>query len=205
MKPRPHENDHKLLRIAGMSAIAVMVLYIAVTILRAQLTQIPSASATESTPSATSAPTSVPTSTQVVVATSVPTNQATPNPAMQPAMQQTMQPTHQPTPPIAPTHSPSPVPTQPPLPSPTPNPTPKPSPPPTCEAVNNNPWCYNFSPGNYIYNPPLAFCVYFACTASFWLGHGYVNECHDGLYSLSGGIRGNCLHHGGEWRPLYSH
>ncbi len=197
MKPRP--NDHMLLRIGGISAIVVMVLYIAWVIIRAQLTPIPPASATENTPVATSAPTIVPTSvpTQVAVATSAPTHQATPQP--------TMQPTHQPTPTIAPTHQPTPVLTQPPTPVPTPKPTPKPSPTPTCQAVNNNPWCYNFSPGTYIYNPPVAFCVYFACIASFWNGHGYVNECQDGDFSLSGGIRGDCSHHGGEWRPLYSH
>jgi hypothetical protein len=89
-------------------------------------------------------------------------------------------------------------------PTPTPIP-PRPTPTPSCQAVNNNPWCYNFSPGNYITSPPSNFCDYFACIASFWDGHGYVEECQDATYSLSGGIHGSCSHHGGDLRPLYSH
>lgn len=27
----------------------------------------------------------------------------------------------------------------------------------------SNPWCYNFTTGNYIYNPPSGFCSYFNC------------------------------------------
>ena len=87
----------------------------------------------------------------------------------------------------------------------TPRPTTKPTQAPTCQAVNNNPCCYNFSSGNLIYNPPSNFCDYFNCIASFWNGSGFVNECVDGSYSLSGGHSGDCSHHGGEWRPLYSH
>ena len=50
-----------------------------------------------------------------------------------------------------------------------------------------------------------AFCTYFACINNFDNGVGYVNECNDGMYSQSGGIRGDCSYHGGEERPLYSH
>ena len=77
---------------------------------------------------------------------------------------------------------------------------------PICQAVNGNPWCYNFSPGNLIYNPPSNFCDYFNCITSFWQStNGYVDECNDGMYSHSGGVQGACSRHGGEMRPLYSH
>lgn len=68
-----------------------------------------------------------------------------------------------------------------------------------------NPWGYNFSKGSYIYNPPSDFCSYFDCIQSFWNGSGYVMECKDAMYSLSGGRSGSCSHHGGNWRPLYAH
>ncbi len=109
--------------------------------------------------------------------------------------------TYMPQPTDTPTPTPKPQPTH----QATPKPTPKPTQPPACQAVNNNPWCYNFSPGNLIINPPGNFCSYFNCIASFWNGSGFVNECQDGSYSLSGGHSGDCSHHGGELRPLYSH
>lgn len=74
--------------------------------------------------------------------------------------------------PTSPTLTPSP-----PKPSPTPPPklpTPPPSPPPTptpvpaqASGVNGNPWGYNFTPGNVIYSPPGAFCIYFSCIGNF--------------------------------------
>lgn len=112
---------------------------------------------------------------------------------------------------IASSASPTALPTTKPTTQPTPRPThtkpavPTPTPKPKCQAVNKNPWCYNFSPGNLIYNPPAAFCDYFNCIASFWNGRGFVNECADQTYSKSGGIQGDCSHHSGELRPLYSH
>lgn len=97
-------------------------------------------------------------------------------------------------------------------PKPTPTPTTKPTvivqrptPTPTPCADPCNPWGYNFSPGNLIYNPNADFCSYFNCISNFWNGRGFVNECQDGSYSKSGGIRGDCSYHGGELRPLYSH
>lgn len=91
----------------------------------------------------------------------------------------------------------------------TPKPTPKPTQPPVCQAVNGNPWCYNFSPGNLITNPPSDFCSYFNCIASFVSADdpdgGYIVECGDTTFSQSGGESGACSHHGGEMRPLYSH
>ena len=105
------------------------------------------------------------------------------------------------------TKAPKPAPTLLPTPKPTSAPQPAPTQPPAQTGVNGNPWGYNFTPpGNDIYNPPATFCDYFACIASFWTStNGYVDECVDGTYSHSGGVRGACSHHGGELRPLYSH
>jgi hypothetical protein len=105
-----------------------------------------------------------------------------------------------------PTAAPTPKPTAKPTSKPTPRPTPKPTPRPAPTGVYGNPWGYNFLPGNYIYNPPTAFCDYFPCIASFWTStNGYVEECVDGTFSHSGGRSGSCSHHGGNYRPLYSH
>lgn len=112
------------------------------------------------------------------------------------------------------TDTPTPAPTDTPTPSPTPRPTATstPVPPtatpisqPTCipNAVNCNPWGYNFSCCNHIYSPPSNFCDYFNCIPSFWQHtNGYVEECKDGEYSHSGGVQGSCSYHGGNWRPL---
>jgi hypothetical protein len=115
--------------------------------------------------------------------------------------------------------TPLPTPTQKPTPIPTPKPTPKPQPTqppvhptptkPACQAVNNNPWCYNFSPGNLIYVPPSGFCNYFNCIPTFYGSddpdNGHIVQCNDGTYSQSGGESGACSYHGGVMRPLYSH
>jgi len=75
-----------------------------------------------------------------------------------------------------------------------------------CIAVNHNPWCDNFQPGHLLNRPPTAFCTYFKCISGFWKNtRGYVDECKDGTYSHSGGRSGDCAHHKGPWRPLYSH
>jgi hypothetical protein len=100
-----------------------------------------------------------------------------------------------------PTSQPTTQPTQPPTPTSQPTPTPT-----ACQAVHNNPWCYNFVQGNLIYNPPSNFCVYFICVSTFWTAtSGYVAECVDGHYTHSGGVKGACSHNGGVSRPLYSH
>ncbi len=139
---------------------------------------------TGATPTAQATPTDTPTAVAVLIATDTATDTPTVIPSPSP--------------------TPKPTPTQKPVIQSTP--TPKPQPTPThCVGVNNNPWCYDFSPGNYIYNPPSSFCSYFSCISTFWNGRGFVNECSDGSYSKSGGIRGDCSYHGGEERPLYSH
>lgn len=126
-----------------------------------------------------------------IAPTAKPTSAPRPTPKPQPT--QAPQPTLQPTP--------KPHPTQQPAPTPTPRP--------SCNAINNNPWCYNFSPGSLIYNPPANFCTYFNCIASFWgsddPGDGYIVQCQDGTYSQSGGESGACSYHGGVLKPLYSH
>jgi hypothetical protein len=78
----------------------------------------------------------------------------------------------------------------------------------TQKGVNGNPWGYNFvvASNHFIRNPPKNFCgSYFHCIKSFWQGKGYVMQCHDGLYSKSGGIRGSCSYHKGNWHILYWH
>src|SRR6202012_5423831 len=56
----------------------------------------------------------------------------------------------------------------------------------------HNPWGYNMCVGSLIYSPDSAVCSYFACIASFWRGSGYMAECNDGTFSMSGGISGAC-------------
>lgn len=127
----------------------------------------------------------------------------------QPTVVLTQHPTFLPT--VKPTAKPSPSPTVRATPRPQPTQaTPQPTPTkPACQAVNGNPWCYNFSPGALIYYPPAGFCSYFNCIASFSgsddPGDGYIVECADGTYSQSGGEQGACSYHNGVLRPLYSH
>jgi len=96
----------------------------------------------------------------------------------------------------------APLPTQPPV---TPVPTPAPAPvapvPNLCGAPAN-PWGYNFCSGATISAPPASFCNYFSCIANFWNGRGSVMQCSDLMFSLSGGIRGSCSYHGGNYRYL---
>jgi hypothetical protein len=74
----------------------------------------------------------------------------------------------------------------------------------TCGAPQN-PYGYNFcGTGGYVTSPAGDVCSYFNCIGNFWNGHGYMVECNDGTYSMSGGIRGACSYHHGEDRPVYS-
>jgi hypothetical protein len=68
-----------------------------------------------------------------------------------------------------------------------------------------NPYGYNLcGNGNHVTSPPGDICTYFHCIDNFDNGHGYMVECGDGTYSMSGGISGACSEHDGEWRPVYS-
>lgn len=90
--------------------------------------------------------------------------------------------------------------------------TPKPTPTPTRKAVSlcgapSNPFGFNFcGRGHAIYQStlPADVCSYFDCIASFYDGRGYMVECNDSTYSMSGGIQGACSHHSGERREVYS-
>jgi hypothetical protein len=102
----------------------------------------------------------------------------------------------------------SPKPTPKPTPRPTTRVTPKPTPKPTLAAAKlcgapGNPWGYTFCGGSHITSPPSDFCGYFDCITNFPNGKGYVEQCSDGMFSLSGGRRGACSYHGGERRPLF--
>jgi hypothetical protein len=112
-----------------------------------------------------------------------------------------------PTPTLAPTPQPVAV-----APKATAPPTQKPAPPPPafnyCGAPAN-PWHYNFCGGSVIQPPPSNFCSYFNCITSFWTedrpNDGYVIQCVDGRFSLSGGEAGSpCSSHGGPSRTLYA-
>lgn len=68
-----------------------------------------------------------------------------------------------------------------------------------------NPFGYNFcGRGGHVSSPDGTVCSYFDCIANFYNGRGYMVECSDGTYSMSGGISGACSHHGGVSRPVYS-
>ncbi len=82
----------------------------------------------------------------------------------------------------------------------TPTPPPCPYPP-----AQENRWCFTFTDtGKVIYGPPDDFCLVFPCISSFWQGNGYIVQCADDLYSLSGGNPGVCSRHGGYLRTLYA-
>lgn len=136
---------------------------------------------------------------------------APPEPAVTEAAPSTVAPAT-PAPP-SPSPSPSPTPT-----SPSPSPkrthskapapnrtTAKPAPKPVnlCGAPKN-PCGYNFCGGSRIYDPKPDTCSYFACIDYFWNGKGYMVQCNDGMYSLSGRRRGVCSYHHGYKRTVFS-
>lgn len=98
--------------------------------------------------------------------------------------------------------APTPVPTVAPVQQATPTVQPTPE-----RGVNNNPWGYNFDPGQLIYNPPAQFCSYFKCVQNFYSSwaHGYVVECNDSSFSRTGGTQSACARDGGVERTLYAH
>jgi len=64
---------------------------------------------------------------------------------------------------------------------------------------------YNYcGRGSLIVSPDPHTCSYFSCINNFYNGSGYMEECNDGMVSMSGGRRGACSYHGGEQRPVYS-
>jgi hypothetical protein len=57
--------------------------------------------------------------------------------------------------------------------------------------------------GTVVSKPPNNICTYFSCIKNFWKGTGTMEECKDGSYSLSGGLRGACSYHRGELKQVY--
>lgn len=129
------------------------------------------------TPSTTAAPTTV-APTTAPAPTAPPTTQAPPPP-----------------PPTAAPQTQAPVTAAPATPPPTAN---------LCGAPQN-PMGYNYcGRGSLIVSPDPHTCSYFSCIQNFYNGSGYMEECNDGMVSMSGGRRGACSYHGGEQRPVYS-
>lgn len=63
----------------------------------------------------------------------------------------------------------------------------------------SNPYGYNYcGSGSTIVSPRADICSFFNCIANFDNGTGYMEECRDGMVSMSGGRRGACSSHGGE-------
>ncbi|MQA97300.1 MAG: DUF3761 domain-containing protein [Streptosporangiales bacterium] len=87
-------------------------------------------------------------------------------------------------------------------PEPEPAPEPEPDPVDLCGAPEN-PYGYNFCGGSRIYDPEPETCSYFDCIGYFDEGKGFMIQCRDGDYSLSGGRPGACSHHGGRGRTVY--
>ena len=146
----------------------------------------------------------------ISVATAPTSNRVASNPTHTVAQASTAKPTQVPT--STPTQVPTSVPTQAPTPTPkpippTPVPTQRPAPTqPPATGVNGNPWGYNFTPGNLIYQPAADFCGYFTCVSTFWTKtNGYVAACNNGDYTHSGGVSGACSRDGGIKQALYSH
>jgi hypothetical protein len=101
--------------------------------------------------------------------------------------------------------TPTPPATSTPTPTHTTKPTPTPKPTDWCGGPPN-PLGYTLCPGGaLIYAPAPSTCSYFDCIATFGNGKGYMVECQDGRYSMTGGRPSSCSHHQGEARPVYQH
>jgi hypothetical protein len=88
--------------------------------------------------------------------------------------------------------------------SPTPT-TAKPTPTPNdlCGAPAN-PYGYNFcGRGGLLFEPSRDVCTYVHCDDAFWQSDGFMVECADHAYALSGGEPDACATHRGQTRPLY--
>ena len=68
-----------------------------------------------------------------------------------------------------------------------------------------NPLGYNLcGRGSLVYQPGSSTCTYFTCASNFKSGTGYMVECVDGTYSMSGGHPDACAHDGGVSKPVSS-
>jgi hypothetical protein len=67
-----------------------------------------------------------------------------------------------------------------------------------------NPWGYNLCDrGSPIYSPASNVCSYFQCAKQFDHGHGYMVQCADGEYAMTGG-QSDCAPEGGVTAVVYS-
>ena len=57
--------------------------------------------------------------------------------------------------------------------------------------------------GHLVTTAPAGVCGYFSCIGNFASGRGYMTECQDGEYSMSGGREGVCTDHGGATHAVY--
>lgn len=74
---------------------------------------------------------------------------------------------------------------------------------PTLCGAPPNPDGYNFcGRGGLVYLPAANVCRYFDCIRNFSKGTGYMVECRDVVYSMSGGRSGVCASRGGQWRAV---
>jgi hypothetical protein len=80
----------------------------------------------------------------------------------------------------------------------------------TVSAVNlcgapANPMGYNLcGRGQHITKADARTCTYFKCISNFASGTGYMIQCVDGTYSMSGGKTGSCSTHGGPGKTVSS-
>jgi len=82
--------------------------------------------------------------------------------------------------------------------------TPKPAPGGSLCGAPANPFHLTLCAGGQLVTaPPSGVCGYFPCIGNFANGTGYMTECRDGEYSMSGGREGVCTDHGGAARPVY--
>jgi hypothetical protein len=82
-------------------------------------------------------------------------------------------------------------------------PTPTPTPDNLCGAPDN-PYGYNFcGRGGLLFEPAGDICSFLRCDDAFWQSDGYLVECADHAYALSGGEPDACADHNGIMRPLY--
>jgi hypothetical protein len=74
---------------------------------------------------------------------------------------------------------------------------------PTCGAPAN-PYGFNLcGRGSKVHNPPADVCNYFDCIPNFSNGRGYMVQCNDSMFSMSGGLRGTCSYHNGERKAVF--
>ena len=74
---------------------------------------------------------------------------------------------------------------------------------PTCGAPANSYGLNLCGRGHKVYDPPADVCQHFECIPSFSKGTGYMVQCKDGKFSMSGGRPGSCSSHKGEGKPVF--